>query len=88
MSTFSDRIKWLHGPAPMTTGGNDDAITGVSHMKDYKDYGSVKQTPLTRVQIYPNGILAYDEPLISADGAPITSTGPATWGQVYAAGRY
>lgn len=88
MSTFSERIKWLHGPAPQTIASNDDAVTGTTHMRDYKDYGAVKQTPLNRIQIFPNGILAYDEPLIATDGAPISSTGPATWGQLYAAGRY
>lgn len=51
-----------------------------------KDYGAATQIPLTRVQIYPNGF-AYDEPIVSADGAPISPTGHGQWGQLYAAGR-
>lgn len=90
MSSFSDRIAWLHGPAIQENGpnGNVDSGLGNSQTRDYKNYGAVKFTPLVRIQIMPNGILAYDEPLIASDGAPISSTGPATWGQLYAAGRY
>jgi hypothetical protein len=87
VSTFSDRIAWLHGPITQEPNGDVDPGIGNAH-DNYKNYGSVKSIPLTRVQIFPGGVLAYDEPLITPDGAPITATGPFTWGQVYAAGKY
>ena len=51
-----------------------------------KDYGAPSQIPLTRITVYPNGI-AYDEPLLTADGAGVTPTANGSWGQLYAAGR-
>lgn len=51
-----------------------------------KDYGAPTQIPLTRIQVYPNGF-AYDEPMVTTDGAPISNTGPGQWGQLYAVGR-
>lgn len=74
MSTLSDRIrgKWVTPDAqPM-------AIA--------KDYGAPTAIPLRRVAIYPNGF-AYDEPIITADGAPSSNTGWGQWGQLYAVGR-
>lgn len=49
---------------------------------------AVAQMPLSRITIYP-GAAAYasDSPLITADGAPVKSTGTGSWGQLYAAGR-
>ena len=46
------------------------------------------ETPLVRIQIWP-GVIAYEElqPLITADGAPVTATGPGTWGQLFAVGK-
>ena len=88
MSTLSDRIAWLHGPVSLAPNGDVDGNIGNDNEIQYKNYGAVKSIPLTRVQIFPNGILTYDEPIISTNGAPISSTGPYTWGQLYAAGRY
>ena len=52
-----------------------------------KDYMAAESIPLTRIQIYPGVVLYEDlQPLITADGAPVTATGPGTWGQLYAAG--
>lgn len=51
-----------------------------------KDYGAPTEIPLTRVQVYPNGF-AYDEPMVTSDGAPISPTGLGQWGQLYAVGR-
>lgn len=82
MSTFRDRIHWLLSPGEQNRAGDVPTLEpGV------KDYGAVKMTPLVRVRVYGNGV-AYDEPLVTADGAPITNTGSGTWGQLYAAGRY
>jgi hypothetical protein len=52
-------------------------------------YATPLETPLMRIQIYPDLITYEDmEPLVSgSDGAPIAATGPGTWGQLYAAGR-
>jgi len=87
MSTLTERIKWLHQPKPQITNGDVDPGIGNAQELYEKNYGTVKITPLSRVQIFP-GVIAYDEPLLAADGAPITSTGPYQWGQLYAAGRY
>lgn len=51
-----------------------------------KDYGAPTEIPLARVQIMSNGV-AYDEPLVTSDGAPINPTSPGQWGQLYAVGR-
>jgi len=81
VSTFSDRIKWLHQPDAQV------AFDGATSAQ-YKDYGAVKEIPLTAIGIYP-GVVGYDDnPLIAADGAPISSTGPGQWSQIYRAGRY
>lgn len=87
MSTFTDRIAWLHKP---TIAANGDVDPGIGNAEERyeKNYGSVKMTPLARIQIFPGGVIAYDEPLITTDGAPITATGAGQWGQLYAAGRY
>jgi hypothetical protein len=84
MSTFSNRIKWLGQPDNQTSTPDQVAYTPTA---DYKDYGAVKEIPLSRVQV-SGGILGYDEPLLTADGAVVTSTGPGQWGQLYRAGRY
>jgi len=63
--------------------------TGLGNAEsEVKNYGAVKMTPISRIRIFPGGVIAYDEPLITADGAPVTATGPGQWGQLYAAGRY
>jgi hypothetical protein len=77
MSVLSDRIRWLHNPQT----ANSDVVTA-----SYKDYGAIKAIPLARIQIHP-GVVAYDEPLITADGAPVSNTGFGSWGQLYAVGR-
>lgn len=51
-----------------------------------KDYGTPTMIPLSRVQILGNGI-AYDEPLVTSDGAAVSNTGLGQWGQLYAVGR-
>lgn len=59
---------------------NDLRVVGIND--------AATQAPLIRIQIFP-GVITYDEgmPLIAADGAPISSTGPNQWAQLYAAGR-
>jgi hypothetical protein len=53
-----------------------------------KNYGSVHEIPLIRIQVHPGGAQVSDmQPLITADGAPVAATMPCTWGQLYAAGR-
>lgn len=88
MSTLSDRIAWLHGPVQQSPNGDVDPGLDNETERSYKNYGTVKATPLVRVQVFPNGVIAYDEPIIAADGAPITATGTRQWGQLYAAGKY
>lgn len=74
MSTLRNRIMGKHSaPVPQSA-----ATT--------KDYGTPDQIPLIRIATYFNGT-GYDEPIIAADGAPIKSTGPGQWGQLYRAGR-
>lgn len=53
-----------------------------------KDYNDVKMIPTTRIQIYP-GVIMYEDtqPLITADGAPVSATSPGTWGQLWAVGN-
>jgi hypothetical protein len=82
VSTLTDRIRWLLTPQQQQRAGDVPTLE-----PGLKDYGSVKATPLVRIAIYGNGI-AYDEPLVTADGAPVSATGPGAWGQLYAAGRY
>lgn len=51
-------------------------------------YNAPIVVPLSRIQIQPGVILYEDtQPLITADGAPVTATGKGQWGQLYAAGR-
>lgn len=52
-----------------------------------KDYQAATSIPLVQIAVYQTGI-GYNEPLITADGAPVTPDGPGRWGQLYAAGRY
>lgn len=80
MSTLTERINWLNQRQSMQLLDN-------AEVANYKDYGAVKEIPLSRVTV--NGhILGYDEPLLTADGAVVSSTGNGQWGQLYAAGRY
>jgi hypothetical protein len=74
MSALKDRITSVGQVTPMLN------VIG-------KDYNDVKMIPTVRIQIFP-GVLLYDElqPIITADGAPISATGPGTWGQLFAAG--
>lgn len=69
-----------HGNGRPTPQTNDLRVVGTNN--------SALETPLVRIAIYP-GAVAYDEggPLVAADGAPISATGPGEWSQVYAAGR-
>lgn len=80
MSTLSNRIGWLNQQQSL-------AITSNAEVSNYKDYGAVKEIPLSRVQVQ-GGILGYDEPLLTADGAVVDSTGPGSWGQLFRAGKY
>lgn len=82
MSTLRNRIHWLLTPQQRVKASSVPTLE-----PGMKDYGAVKQTPLVRISIYPNGI-AYDEPLVTSDGSPVTPTGRGQWGQLYAAGRY
>jgi hypothetical protein len=52
-------------------------------------YNQPRSIPLTRIQIHP-GVIMYDDlqPLVAADGAPISASSPGTWGQLYRAGKY
>lgn len=79
MSALTDRIFGLHNETP----SNVPTLP-----TDGKDYRAVRQTPLVRIQTQHPGVIAYDEPLITSDGAPVPATAPGQWGQLYAAGRY
>ena len=73
MSALRDRIQGKGVPA-------------VAEPGFMKDYGPIKEIPLVRISVYPNG-LAYDEPIVTPDGGLLMPTGPGQWGQLYAAGR-
>jgi hypothetical protein len=79
-SELVSRVTWL----------NDQSMMGYNNVPEvcnYKDYGAVKELPGRPVQVN-GGILGYNEPLLTADGAPVTNTGNGTWGQLYRAGKY
>lgn len=79
-SSLTSRIGWL----------NDQQAMGYGNMPEisnYKYYGDIKSHPTVPVQVQ-GGILGYSEPLLTADGAPVTQTSPGTWGQLYRAGKY
>lgn len=80
MSTLTQRIGWLNQQVSL-------GILPNAEVSNYKDYGAVKEIPLSRVQV-SGGILGYDEPLLTADGAVVPSTGSGTWGQLFRAGKY
>lgn len=80
MSTLTNRISWLNDRQSMSLLDN-------SEVANYKDYGAVKEIPLSRVVVVGNN-LGYDEPLLTADGAVVSATAPGQWGQLYRAGRY
>lgn len=86
MSALFDRIAWL-GQQNKTKPHDDPS-------QDPQMYKTAHFQPLVRVQIFPNNILGYEDgysdydPLIAADGSPISSTGPRTWGQLWAAGTH
>lgn len=83
MSALTDRIFGLHRGSP---NGNPGEVPTLP--SDGKDYRAVRVTPLVRIQIQHAGVIAYDEPIITADGAMVPATAPGQWGQLYAAGRY
>jgi len=77
MSTLKDRILWLHSP------GRVDEIS----RPEVKDYMAVTGRPDVQIAITTGGVTMDDNPLITADGAPIPATGRGKWGSLYAAGR-
>lgn len=79
MSVLKDRIMWLHQPGRVAE--LSDRGPGA------KDYMAVTGRPDVAIAITTGGICMDDNPIISADGAPIPATGHARWGALYAAGR-
>jgi len=80
MSTLTNRIGWLNQNQSLQVLPNAEEVS-------YKNYGAVKAIPLAPVQVN-GGIIGYSEPLVTADGAPVSSTGPGAWGQLYRVGKY
>lgn len=82
MSALTDRIFGLHKASPANPGEVPILPS------DGKDYRAARVIPLVRIQTQHSGIITYDEPLITADGAMVPATAPGQWGQLYAVGRY
>ncbi len=78
MSSLKDRIIWLHQPG---------RISDLSERPEAKDYMAVTGRPDVQIAITTGGMCLDDNPLITADGAPIPATGRGRWGSLYAAGR-
>jgi len=90
MSTLSSRIRLGLGKPDQDSGTvqeTDQRYSQVSHSDRGREYGAMFTTPNVRIRIFP-GVITYEDtyPLIAPDGAPISATGPGTWGQLYAAG--
>lgn len=81
MSTLKDRIFWLHSPERV------DKVDDGMGQPGPKNYQNVIVRPTFGIQITTGGVAYDDNPIITADGAAIPSTGPGRWGALYAAGR-
>lgn len=83
MSILRHRIRY---------GGTDDGVkAGTEQINDLTVVGlNMGATDIPLVRIRVNGPVITSEelqPLITADGAPVSATMAGSWGQLYAAGR-